>query len=149
MYNKSLAFRDAHVKLAHNMEELGQVLDSKCFAKVVWNKDPACEAKFKEKFQATVRVMLDENPSRCLHLLRRKGQRHGCRHCRPSLLICGDFALQYGCNKTSITKRREKHAVFVAKILRCGVQKVDCTCRLCAEKIFRLFVWVFLVRKIV
>ncbi len=61
-YNKSLAFRDAHVKLAHNMEELGQVLDSKCFAKVVWNKDPACEAKFKEKFQATVRVMLDEKP---------------------------------------------------------------------------------------
>lgn len=62
MYNKSLAFRDSHVKLAHNMEELGEVLDSKCFAKVVWDKDPACEALFKEKYQATVRVMLDENP---------------------------------------------------------------------------------------
>ncbi len=62
MYNKSLAFRDSHVKLAHNMDELGQVLDSKCFAKVVWDKDPACEALFKEKFQATVRVMLDEKP---------------------------------------------------------------------------------------
>ena len=62
MYNKSLAFRDSHVKLAHNMHELGQVLDSKCFAKVVWDKDPACEALFKEKFQATVRVMLDEKP---------------------------------------------------------------------------------------
>ena len=47
MYNKSLAFRDAHVKLARNMEELGEVLDSKCFAKVVWDKDPACEAMFK------------------------------------------------------------------------------------------------------
>ncbi len=62
MYNKSLAFRDSHVKLAHNMEELGQVLDSKCFAKVVWDKDPACEALIKEKYQATVRVMLDEKP---------------------------------------------------------------------------------------
>lgn len=62
MYAKSLAFRDSHVKLAHNMDELGAVLDSKCFAKVVWDKDPACEALFKEKFQATVRVMLDEQP---------------------------------------------------------------------------------------
>ena len=62
MYAKSLAFRDSHVQLAHNMDELGAVLDNKCFAKVVWDKDPACEALFKEKFQATVRVMLDEPP---------------------------------------------------------------------------------------
>lgn len=62
MYNKSLAFRDSHVKLAHNMDELQEVLDSKCFAKVVWDKDPACEALFKEKYQATIRVMLDEKP---------------------------------------------------------------------------------------
>lgn len=62
MYNKSLAFRDSHVKLAHNMDELGEVLDSKCFAKVVWDKDPKCEVLFKEKYQATVRVMLDEKP---------------------------------------------------------------------------------------
>ena len=60
MYSKSLAFRDSHVKLAHNMDELGEILDSKCFAKVVWDQDPACEALFKEKFQATVRVMLEE-----------------------------------------------------------------------------------------
>jgi len=60
MYDKSLAFRNSHVKEAHNMEELGRVLDDKCFAKVVWDEDPACEAMFKEKFQATVRVMLDE-----------------------------------------------------------------------------------------
>lgn len=62
MYSKSLAFRDSHVKLAHNMQELGKILDDKCFAKVVWDRDPACEALFKEKFQATVRVMLDEEP---------------------------------------------------------------------------------------
>ena len=62
MYRKSLAFRDSHVKLAHNMQELGEILDAKCFAKVVWDKDPACEALIKKKFQATVRVMLDEPP---------------------------------------------------------------------------------------
>ncbi len=62
MYQKSLAFRDSHVKLAHNMDELREVLDSKCFAKVVWDKSALCEAKFKEQFQATVRVMLDEKP---------------------------------------------------------------------------------------
>ncbi|MCM1534109.1 MAG: proline--tRNA ligase [Corallococcus sp.] len=62
MYAKSLAFRDSHVKEARNMDELGKILDDKCFAKVVWDKDPACEALFKEKFQATIRVMLDEKP---------------------------------------------------------------------------------------
>ena len=63
MYAKSLAFRDSHVKVAHNMEELGEVLDSKCFAKIVWDQDPTTEAAIKERFQATVRVMLeDEKP---------------------------------------------------------------------------------------
>lgn len=60
MYNKSLAFRDSHVKVAHNMDELQEALDSKCFAKVVWDQDANCEALLKEKLQATVRVMLDE-----------------------------------------------------------------------------------------
>ena len=60
MYEKSLAFRDSHVKVAHNMQELGEILDSKCFAKIMWDQDPACEALIKEKFQATVRVMLEE-----------------------------------------------------------------------------------------
>lgn len=62
MYQKSLAFRDSHVKIAHNMDELGEVLDQKCFAKVVWDQDPACEAEIKQRFQATIRVMLDEKP---------------------------------------------------------------------------------------
>ena len=60
MYSKSLAFRDSHVRLAHNMDELKEILDSKCFAKVVWDQDAKCEALIKEKFQATVRVMLEE-----------------------------------------------------------------------------------------
>ena len=62
MYTKALAFRDSHVKLAHNMDELQQALDSKCFAKIMWDEDPADEALIKEKYQATVRVMLDEEP---------------------------------------------------------------------------------------
>lgn len=62
MYRKSLAFRNSHVKKARNMKELGKVLDNKCFAKIVWDQDPACEAAIKEKYQATVRVMLDEEP---------------------------------------------------------------------------------------
>ena len=60
MYAKALAFRDNHVKLAHNMDELQQALDGKCFAKIMWDEDPADEALIKEKYQATVRVMLDE-----------------------------------------------------------------------------------------
>ena len=62
MYAKSLAFRDSHVRVAHNMDELRVALDDKCFAKIVWDQDPACEALIKEKYQATVRVMLDEKP---------------------------------------------------------------------------------------
>ena len=62
MYRKSLAFRNSHVKKAKNIKQLGKVLDNKCFAKIVWDGDPTCEALIKEKFQATVRVMLDEQP---------------------------------------------------------------------------------------
>ena len=63
MYAKSLAFRDSHVRECHNMEEVAQALDNKCFAKIVWDRNPADEAMLKEKLQATVRVMLeDEKP---------------------------------------------------------------------------------------
>ena len=62
MYQKSLRFRDSHVKEARNMDELKQVLDSGCFAKVVWDQDAACEAFVKQELQATVRVMLEEKP---------------------------------------------------------------------------------------
>ena len=60
MYAKSLAFRDSHVRECHNMEEVAQALDNKCFAKIVWDRNPADEAMLKEKLQATVRVMLEE-----------------------------------------------------------------------------------------
>lgn len=60
MYAKSLAFRDSHVCECHNMEEVAQALDNKCFAKIVWDRNPADEAMLKEKLQATVRVMLEE-----------------------------------------------------------------------------------------
>lgn len=60
MYAKSLAFRDSHVRECHNMEEVAQALDNKCFAKIVWDRNPDDEAMLKEKLQATVRVMLEE-----------------------------------------------------------------------------------------
>ncbi len=60
MYLKALAFRDSHVKIARNMNELREALDAKCFAKIVWDKDAECEAFIKQQLQATVRVMLDE-----------------------------------------------------------------------------------------
>lgn len=60
MYAKSLAFRDSHVRECHNMAEVAEALDNKCFAKIVWDRNPADEAMLKEKLQATVRVMLEE-----------------------------------------------------------------------------------------
>ena len=49
MYAKSLAFRDSHVRECHNMEEVAQALDNKCFAKIVWDRNPADEPMLKEK----------------------------------------------------------------------------------------------------
>lgn len=60
MHAKSLAFRDSHVRECHNMAEVAEALDNKCFAKIVWDRNPADEAMLKEKLQATVRVMLEE-----------------------------------------------------------------------------------------
>jgi len=60
MYAKSLAFRDAHVRTCRNMAEVKEALDSGCFAKVTWDRDPASEAQLKADLQATVRVMLEE-----------------------------------------------------------------------------------------
>lgn len=60
MYERSLAFRDSHVRIAHNMDELADALNSGCFAKIVWDKDAQCEADLKQALQATVRVMLEE-----------------------------------------------------------------------------------------
>lgn len=62
MYEKDLNFRDSHVRNVHNMKELEQALNDKCFAKIMWDQDAECEALVKEKLQATVRVMLDEQP---------------------------------------------------------------------------------------
>ena len=36
MYEKAKAFRDSHVKEAHNMEELEKILNGGNFAKVMW-----------------------------------------------------------------------------------------------------------------
>ncbi|MBQ2723492.1 MAG: proline--tRNA ligase [Clostridia bacterium] len=60
MYQKALQFRDEHTRVCHNIEEIEQALNDNCFAKVVWDVDAKCEALVKEKFAATVRVMLKE-----------------------------------------------------------------------------------------
>ncbi|MEG2014562.1 MAG: proline--tRNA ligase, partial [Clostridia bacterium] len=39
-----------------------EALDGGNFAKVVWDQDPACEARVKQEVQATTRVMLEEEP---------------------------------------------------------------------------------------
>lgn len=63
MYEKAKAFRDSHVKEAHNMEELEKILNGGNFAKVMWDGDAACEKAIKEKYQATIRVMpFDQTP---------------------------------------------------------------------------------------
>jgi prolyl-tRNA synthetase len=62
MYDTALAFRDSHVRVCHNMDELKEALDAGCFAKVMWDQDPKCEANVKAALQATVRVMLEDEP---------------------------------------------------------------------------------------
>ncbi|MEG2158870.1 MAG: His/Gly/Thr/Pro-type tRNA ligase C-terminal domain-containing protein, partial [Clostridia bacterium] len=62
MFIKSKKFRDSHIIEAHNMKEIKEALDGGNFAKVVWDQDPACEARVKQEVQATTRVMLEEEP---------------------------------------------------------------------------------------
>lgn len=57
MYNKAKAFMDSHIVTCSNLEEMQQALDNKCFVKTMWCGCPECEAKIKELYQATARVM--------------------------------------------------------------------------------------------
>ena len=56
MYQLALNFQQAHIHEAHNMDELGKVVDGG-FAKAMWCGDRACEDKIKEQFNATSRNM--------------------------------------------------------------------------------------------
>ena len=63
MYDKAKAFRDSRVVEAHSMEELKAALDGGNFVKAMWCGEPECEAKIKQLYQATIRVMpFDQTP---------------------------------------------------------------------------------------
>lgn len=63
MYNKAKAFMDSHIVVCNTLEEMKEALDNKCFVKTMWCGCPECEAKIKELYQATARVMpFDQTP---------------------------------------------------------------------------------------
>lgn len=63
MYNKAKAFMDNHIITCSTLEEMKEALDNKCFVKTMWCGCPECEAKIKELYQATARVMpFDQTP---------------------------------------------------------------------------------------
>ena len=48
MYNKALSHLKAHIKEAHDVEELKKILDEGGYAKMMWCGDEECELKVKE-----------------------------------------------------------------------------------------------------
>ena len=56
LYNQAKAFRDERTVKVHNMEELGQAVQTG-FAKAMWCGEQACEDEIKEKFNASSRNM--------------------------------------------------------------------------------------------
>lgn len=58
MFERAKAHREANTSVAMNLEELGQLLDTKPgFVKAMWCGEQACEDSIKEKFAATSRCM--------------------------------------------------------------------------------------------
>ena len=64
MYDKALAYRDAHITKADTWEEFEQLLDGKGgFVSAHWDGTPATEEAIKEKTKATIRcIPLDNAP---------------------------------------------------------------------------------------
>lgn len=63
MYNKALKFMNEHIKTVSNMEELGEAINSNCFALTMWCGEKECEAKIKELYSASSRNMpFDQTP---------------------------------------------------------------------------------------
>ena len=56
MYNQAKDFRDAHTTVVHDMDELGEAVQTG-FAKAMWCGSRACEDEIKEKFNASSRNM--------------------------------------------------------------------------------------------
>lgn len=62
MYDIALAFREAHTKVVHNMDELAAQVNGG-YAKAMWCGDRACEDKIKEQTNASSRNMpFDQTP---------------------------------------------------------------------------------------
>jgi prolyl-tRNA synthetase len=62
MYNKALAFRDAHITLVNTMEEFVKVLDEKGgFLSAHWDGTAETEEKIKEQTKATIRCIPLQN----------------------------------------------------------------------------------------
>ena len=62
MYEIARAFRDAHTKDVHTLNELAEQVNGG-YAKAMWCGDRACEDEIKEKFSATSRCMpFDQTP---------------------------------------------------------------------------------------
>ena len=63
MYNKALAFRDSHVKIVSDTDQLKQAVDEGNFALGMWCGDRECEDKIKELTGASTRNMpFDQTP---------------------------------------------------------------------------------------
>jgi prolyl-tRNA synthetase len=64
MYDKALAYRDAHITTADNWDEFQQVLDTKGgFVSAHWDGTPETEEKIKELTKATIRcIPLNNTP---------------------------------------------------------------------------------------
>jgi len=58
MYDKALAYRDAHITTADSWDEFQQVLDTKGgFVSAHWDGTPETEEKIKELTKATIRCI--------------------------------------------------------------------------------------------
>lgn len=63
IYNKALAYRDAHITPVNNMEEFVKVLNDKGgFVSAFWDGTAETEAKIKEQTKATIRCIPLNNP---------------------------------------------------------------------------------------
>ncbi len=68
LYDQAQAYRDAHVTVVSDMDELGKAVENG-FAKTMWCGERACEDAIKEKFNASSRNMpFDQTPvgDRCV-----------------------------------------------------------------------------------
>ncbi len=84
MLEKARKFRDAHILITKNMDELTAAVNSGNFAKAMWCGERACEDKVKEMTSASTRVMpFDQTPvgTKCVccgkNLLKEDGTTEG------------------------------------------------------------------------